>query len=215
MWIGQTLSLLVLFLFRNPARGATCRLFFSPVHVHLSLIILWLWACFCTSPSLHHPSFPWCFSCSTHSALSPTFLRLLPSHFSFSSFYFFPLLLPFSSTSPTALPLLFPILLHPSPSLPPPSGISLWRWIWSQCVSTATNACRTTWNTGWPSANATQKRRRRNHWYPCVCDPLFLLSPHFHCSPFGQFPSPLLSMSMLHCHHNMLRATFLPILLLY
>lgn len=61
------------------------------------------------------------------------------------------------------------------------SGISLWRWIWSQCVSTATNACQTTWGAALPSASVTQKRRRRSRWYPCVCDalsicPLLLLS---------------------------------------
>lgn len=74
------------------------------------------------------------------------------------------------------------------------SGISLWRWIWSQCVSTATNACQTTWGAVWPSASVTQKRRRRSRWYPCVCDALFL-SARFHSCLFGQFPSPLLPVS--------------------
>lgn len=83
---------------------------------------------------------------------------------------------------------------HPLPlSLSPaPAGKSLWRWIWSQFVSTATNACQMTWNAAWPSVNATLKRKRRNYWSPCVCDPLFLLCSHFHCSSFGQFLSALL-----------------------
>lgn len=61
-----------------------------------------------------------------------------------------------------------------SASFPTLSGISLWRWIWSQCASTATNACQTTWGAAWPSVSVTPKRRRRSRWYPCVCDALFL-----------------------------------------
>lgn len=133
------------------------------------------------------------------------------SSFFFSFFYFFPplFLSPHRlSPPPLQLPFLFSSLffhtLHHLSLLllPALSGISLWRWIWSQCVSTAMNACRTTWNADWPSVNATQKRRRR-HWYPCVCDPLFLLSPHFHCSSLGQFPSSFLSVSIfLLCHRH-------------
>ena len=123
---------------------------------------------------------------------------LLPS--SSYLFVFLLILLFLASSSP---PCSFtPLIIHLS-LLPALSGKSLWRWILSRCVSTATNACRMTWSAGWPSVSATRKRRRRN-WYPCVCDPLFLLSPHFHCSSFGQFSSIFLSdfvFFLFHRHH--------------
>lgn len=107
---------------------------------------------------------------------------LTPTSSLFFSFY---LCLPISCLPPCASHLASFLTL---------SGISLWRWIWSQCVSTATNACQTTWGAVWPSASVTQKRRRRSRWYPCVCDALFL-SARFHYCLFGQFPSPLLPVS--------------------
>lgn len=186
-------------------------LFSILVQFHLSLIILCL--CGLVSPplllfiiSLLCPF--QCFSGSTFPvpAIFPTFFSPPPTLplFLLILLFFSSLFLPPHCLSPPPLQLPFyfssPFFYTPHhlSLLPAPSGISLWRWIWSRCVSTAMNACRTTWNAGWPSVNATQKRRWRN-WYPSVCDPLFLLSPHFHCSSFGQFPSSFLSVSIFCC----------------
>lgn len=178
---------------------------FSPVHVHLSLII---------SVGLFLP---------LSSFSSSLFLVLLLLHFSWplsnfllssSSSYLFVFLLILLFLASSSLPCSFtPLIIHLS-LLPALSGKSLWRWILSRCVSTATNACRTTWSAGWPSVSATRKRRRRN-WYPCVCDPLFLLSPHFHYCSFGQFSSSFLSdfdLLLFHCHpvSNMPHTNFVP-----
>lgn len=132
---------------------------------------------------------------SSHQLSSLLFLLLIfifPSHPSICSCY--SCLSPLFSNCPSSSHFFYTpphLSLHHTLS-----GISLWRWIWSQCVSTATSACRTTWNGGWQSANVTRKRRRRNYWYPCVFDPPFLLFPHFCCSLFGQFPSSLFSVSI-------------------
>lgn len=180
IWIGQTLSLLVIFLFYNyPASGTVCCCWlsvFQSCFFHLPRIILCL--CGFVSPPLLLFIIP--LLCPAPLLLSLPSLNCLPFIFPLSPSCFFPLFLP-QCLSPLPPYLLFP---HFS-LLPAPSGISLWRWIWSRCVSTAMNACLTIWNAGWPSVNATQKKRRRNYWYPCVCDPPFLLSPHFHCSSFG------------------------------
>lgn len=58
--------------------------------------------------------------------------------------------------------------------IPALSGINLLRWIWSLCANTASKDSQTIWDVGWPSVNVTQKRRRRNRWYPCVFDTLLL-----------------------------------------
>lgn len=90
---------------------------------------------------------------------------------------------------PPSFSYLFLYLFYPCfPPLSSPSfllvlsEISLWRWTSSRCVNTATNACQTTWKDDLPSASVTQKTRRRNYWYQCVCDLLSLLNLHSCCS---------------------------------
>lgn len=103
------------------------------------------------------------------------------SLFSVLSFLISNLSVVFSSISPVAY---FSSLLTPNTSfsswttfsavhlsiVPALSGINLLRWIWSLCANTASKDSQTIWDVGWPSVNVTQKRRRRNRWYPCVFD---------------------------------------------
>lgn len=176
---------------------------FIPFHIHWSLPMLCLCAYSTTPPPFHRlSSFSSCINLSFHNSCPCPFISLRLVTFSIS---------PFSPFLSIDFALLILLSTPHSSFLPGLSGISLWRWIWSLCVSTATNAFRTSWNVGWPGVSLTRKRRRRNY-YPCVCDPCFHLPLHFCHFYFGQFPPSFLFVSMLflfHCPHtlNMLHST--------
>lgn len=92
-----------------------------------------MWSRFSTSPPFHHLSslsismLLWLyFSCPcdlSNFLLSSSHPSLFPSH---SSIFFLTISvssLSFTSSSPTAFLLFFPVLLHPPPSLPPPCSV--------------------------------------------------------------------------------------------
>lgn len=72
----------------------------------------------------------------------------------------------------------FPLLFACFSSFVPdggPAGTDLWRWTWSQCVNSVTNACRKSWNGAWRNVNATLANAERKP-SPSVCNPFLSFS---------------------------------------
>ncbi len=60
-----------------------------------------------------------------------------------------------------------------------PAGTGLWRWTWSLCVNTVTNACRKISSAVWRNVNVTLVNGERKS-SPSVCNP-FLSFSFFIC----------------------------------